>query len=175
MTHIKMTITGGAAVGDRAERCLCRRSDQDRRGDAADRHLCRHRPAGEMGPRTRDQGGQRRRRHHGPPGRTDLRGRGSQSVGGGAEGRKAVPGRQGRLPHRHRQFRRDAGGRPSRRTRRQAARDHGVVRGFDHRRQVLAQRVPRQCQGRPAVDSAGGLAREGAARRRKCSTSAPTI
>ena len=35
---------------------------------------------------------------------------------------------------------------------------------FDHRRQVLAQRVPRQCQGRSAVDRAGSLARQSEAK-----------
>ena len=95
-------------------------------------------------------------------------------VGRGAEGREAVPGRQGRFPHRHRQLRLDARGRPARRTRRQADRHDGFVRRLDHRRQMLAQRVPRQ---RPRRASNRRRSRSGwprRSRRPRCSISAPT-
>ena len=136
---------------------------QDRRRDAAVRHLCRHRPAGALGPGARRQGGQRRRRRRRAPARARLRGRGGEPVGRRAEGGEAVPGQQGRFPDRHRQFRLDACGRAARRAQRQADRHHRVVRGFDHRRQMLAERVPRQRSRRAAIGSAGCVAIEGEA------------
>jgi len=69
---------------------------------------------------------------------------------------KAFEVRQGRFPHRYgqsvRRWRSDR-----RRARRQADRDHRVLCGFDHRRQMFAQRVPGQRACRPAVGRAGGL------------------
>ena len=116
-----------------------------------------------MGSRSRRQGGQRRRRHHGTSDRAAVRGRRSQSRGCGAEGGEAVRGRQGRLPHRHRQLRLDARGRPARRARRQADRHHGLVRGLHHRRPLLAQRLSRECPRRAAIGRARRLAVQGEA------------
>jgi hypothetical protein len=128
-----------------------------RRGDAAVGNLCRHRPAGEVGPgpgRTPDQ---RRRRHRRPADRADLRRRGSQPGRRRAEGREAVPGQQGGFPDRHRELRRHPGRGAGGRAQQPPDRHHRFLRRQHHRRQVLAQRLPRQCAGRHAVRCTGRL------------------